>query len=266
MRLLRDRLIAPGERLGSAVLLALAAGLTAFALAPELSGPILTAYLVAAPVIAVGLIVAWRREHHARRRQHRDTWALLHANLRLREDARALLKEARHDPLTGLDNRRAWYEKIDREGRHAQRYGGRPAVIMLDLDHFKTVNDSLGHDAGDALLVEVTRVFRDCLRSTDAIARLGGDEFGVLLPAAGAEEAPRVAEKLRRCLQDACVAPSGAPRPVTVSVGVAASAIGPPDLPSLIRAADSALYDAKAAGRNCVVVAPGEGPELRRAA
>ena len=266
MRYLRDRITAPCDRLGSAALLALAAGLGAFALTPELSGTLLTLYLVAAPVVAIGLIVAWRREHDARRRQHRDTWALLHANLRLREHAQALLSESRHDPLTGLDNRRAWHEKIEREGQHAARYGGSPAVIMLDLDHFKTVNDSLGHDAGDAILVEVTRVFRECLRSSDALARLGGDEFGVLLPAAGADDAPRVAEKLRRGLEQSRITPAGAPRPVTVSIGVAGSLTAPPNMQTLIRAADSAMYDAKAAGRNRVVVASGQGPELLRAA
>lgn len=137
---------------------------------------------------------------------------------------------------------------------------------MLDLDHFKTVNDSLGHDAGDALLVGVTRVFRDWLRSSDALARLGGDEFGVLLPADGAGEAPLVGEKLRRGLLDAGLAPQGAPNPITVSIGVAGARQAPPDMQSLVRAADHALYDAKAAGWNRVVVAPGESTPLPRAA
>ena len=266
MRFLRDRLSLQSERLGSAALLAAVGGLIAVALLAHLSPPYLEVHLVAAPLVASGFVIAWRRERHARRRQHRDTWALLRANLQLRETAQDLLREARHDPLTGLDNRRAWQEKIEWEGQRAARYGGSPAVLMLDLDNFKTVNDSLGHDAGDALLINVTRVFRDCLRSSDALARLGGDEFGVLLPTVAANEAPLVAEKLRRGLEDARLAPPGAPRAVTVSVGVAGSRRSQPDMQTLLRAADSALYHAKAAGRNRVVVAPGEGPELLRAA
>ena len=261
------------DQLGSALLLAIVVGLTAFALAPELSGAPLTAYLVAAPVVAIVCIVAWRREH-------KDTWALLRANLQLREQAEALLQEARHDPLTGIDNRRSWTEKLDREGQRAARYGGDPAVIMLDLDRFKSVNDLLGHQAGDTVLIDLTNVLLASLRSSDTMARLGGDEFGVLLPDGGAH-ATAVAEKLRSGIEQEALG-------VTVSVGVATAASphtstaasphrppgaspdmppgASPDMQTLVRAADAALYDAKAAGRNRVVVATGAGPELRHAA
>ena len=296
MRSQWNRLPLSADQLGSALLLAIVVGLTAFALAPELSGAPLTAYLVAAPVVAIVFIVAWRREHTARRRQHKDTWALLHANLQLREQAQALLQEARHDPLTGIDNRRSWNEKLDREGQRAARYGGDPAVIMLDLDRFKAVNDLLGHPAGDTVLIDLTNVLLASLRSSDTLARLGGDEFGVLLPDGGAH-ATAVAEKLRSGIEQEALG-------VTVSVGVATGASpqrppsaspdmppsaspdmppsaspdmppsaspdmppgASPDMQNLVRAADAALYDAKAAGRNRVVVATGAGPELRHAA
>ncbi len=109
-----------------------------------------------APVALLGLGLAWCRERRARHRTNRETWALLPANLTLRESAQALLQEARHDPPTGLDNRRAWRETLEPEARRAARYGGEPAVIMLDLDGFKAVNDSLGHEAGDDVLVRVS--------------------------------------------------------------------------------------------------------------
>ena len=260
----RDALIA------MALLTAAAAPLVVFVLGDTGSGAasvVLGVYAALAPAALLGLGLAWRRERRARHRTNRETWALLHANLKLRESAQALLQEARHDPLTGLENRRAWRETLEREARRAARYGGEPAVIMLDLDGFKAVNDSLGHEAGDDVLVRVSDVFRRCLRESDVLARLGGDEFGVLLPVTKPGEATLVAEKLRRNLETAGVMPAGVPRPVTVSVGVASAACAAPDDGArLLRAADAALYDAKAAGRKRVVVAAGDAEPLRRAA
>lgn len=257
MRSLPSDLPLRARRFAGALVLATTAGLIAFALTPELRGASLDIYLVAAPVLLAALFGVLLREHAARRRQHRDARALLHANLQLRETAQALLQEARHDPLTGLDNRRSWSEKLAREAQRAARYGGDPAVIMLDIDHFKDVNDLLGHRAGDAVLVDLTAALRASLRSSDTLARLGGDEFAVLLPDSGLPDAAAVAQKLRESVALASLG-------VTVSLGVAAGASR--DLQTLVQAADAALYDAKAAGRNRVVVAPGADPARRRAA
>ncbi len=202
-----------------------------------------------------------------RRRRMRYEWNLVRTNLSLRQAAASMERLARIDALTGLDNRRAWNEKLEQEWRRAERYGSPPAVIMLDLDHFKEVNDRHGHAVGDELLVAVADVLRRSLRTSDAVARLGGDEFAVLLPQASKEEAMLVAEKMRH--QVALTLSQHTPDvPVTASAGVATGdALQRNGVAQLLRAADRAMYDAKAAGRNCVVVAADpESPQLRATA
>ncbi len=153
----------------------------------------------------------------------------------------ALAVEARTDPLTGLANRRAFLEALDR-----LRPGG--AVVFLDLDHFKRLNDSEGHQAGDLALQGFAAALRSCVRDDDCAARYGGEEFALVLPSAASVDMGPAAEvivaRLRACWDG----------PVTFSVGIAVHRIG--DAPSTTLArADAAVYEAKAAGRNTLIVA-----------
>jgi len=161
--------------------------------------------------------------------------------------------DATHDSLTGLVNRRALY--TDGQARLANAPHRRRALLLLDLDRFKEVNDSLGHHAGDQLLVEVATRLRGQLRGGDLLARLGGDEFAVLLEDAGAEEAASVAENLRARLAEPFTAVAG-PSAVgsltlhsTVSIGIARFPDDGPDLSALLRKADIAMYKAKTSFR-----------------
>ncbi|HET6509735.1 MAG TPA: EAL domain-containing protein [Baekduia sp.] len=159
---------------------------------------------------------------------------------------------ADHDALTGLFNRRRFEEELDRALAAAERYGRRGAVLVLDLDGFKYVNDTLGHPVGDELIARLAATLRAELRETDVIARLGGDEFGVILPEATDDEAGAVAAKLLRAVaRDGVVADSTRQARVTASIGMApfdgADGLSPEEL---LVEADIAMYDAKEAGRN----------------
>ncbi|HWI73545.1 MAG TPA: PAS domain S-box protein, partial [Baekduia sp.] len=159
---------------------------------------------------------------------------------------------ADHDALTGLFNRRRFEEELDRALAAAERYGRRGALLVLDLDGFKYVNDTLGHPVGDELIARLAGTLRSELRESDVIARLGGDEFGVILPEATDAEAGAVAGKLLRAVaRDGVVADSSRQARVTASIGLApfdgADGLSPEEL---LVEADIAMYDAKEAGRN----------------
>jgi diguanylate cyclase (GGDEF)-like protein/PAS domain S-box-containing protein len=160
-----------------------------------------------------------------------------------------------HDPLTGLFNRRRFEEELDRHVSRSERYGEEGALLVLDLDDFKLVNDTLGHNAGDELIVAVSRLLKAQLRDTDVIARLGGDEFAVLLPVGGREEAETVAAKLIRAVRDeATVVGLRRTRRVTTSVGVALFEGSDLSGDEMLVNADLAMYEAKEAGRNRLAV------------
>lgn len=159
------------------------------------------------------------------------------ANDRLQEE---LNHHATHDPLTGALNRRAFALLAEKQVAQAARTGRPPAVLMMDLDHFKRINDTLGHSGGDATLCRFVAVAGDVLRAEDVLCRFGGEEFVALLPHAEAAQAVAAAERLRLAF-----AATGA----TVSIGVASLRPGE-DLEDLLRRADAALYDAKRAGRD----------------
>lgn len=173
-----------------------------------------------------------------------------------REFEHKLRYMADHDPLTGLFNRRRFENEVDRQVAHSQRYGGGGAVLMLDLDHFKYTNDSLGHRAGDELIVAVAKLLRGLLRETDTLARIGGDEFALLLPQAAEEEARIVGEKLLEGLRGEAVAFGRRKRRLTASMGIALIGGSGADLTAddLLVSADLALYDAKEAGRDALRV------------
>jgi diguanylate cyclase (GGDEF)-like protein len=168
--------------------------------------------------------------------------------------------DSRTDHVTTLLNSRGWHEQAERESARVARQGGAIAVAVLDLDHFKQVNDTWGHPAGDAVLRMVATVLNECTRQGDVIGRIGGEEFAVLLPDTNAEQALVVAERVRRGIADMCVpATDKRGQPVTIagrttSVGVAAGQNGTAELTGLVAAADTALYDAKIAGRNRIVL------------
>ncbi len=160
---------------------------------------------------------------------------------------------ADHDSLTGLLNRRAYERRLEEHLQRGERYGHEGAVLVIDLDDFKEVNDTLGHSAGDELIVRVAGALAGRLRESDTLARLGGDEFAILTPTGGRIEAERLAGSLLQTVrrERAARGPGGRARPITASIGVAplASAIGLSAEEALINA-DLAMYDAKEAGRD----------------
>jgi len=176
---------------------------------------------------------------------------------------RKLAELATTDPLTRLYNRRALYEHLDREFQRSQRYGNAFAVLLLDIDHFKRVNDTWGHAVGDRVLVAVSQIVRETVRQTDFVGRYGGEEFLVLAPETPHLNARVLAERIRARVE-AGTRGGGDQRPaVTVSVGVASSdAVRTQHFEELIQLADDALYAAKHAGRNrCeMATAPAAAP------
>jgi diguanylate cyclase (GGDEF)-like protein/PAS domain S-box-containing protein len=162
-----------------------------------------------------------------------------------------LLHMANHDPLTGLANRAKFREELNSHLDRCRRYGPTGAVLMLDIDNFKRVNDSLGHNAGDELIIATAAHLHARMRSADVVARLGGDEFAILLPAGGRAESEHVAAAIVQTVRDdVTTLDGGRPRSVTVSVGIVV--IDNADLSphELLAAADLAMYDAKEAGRD----------------
>lgn len=173
---------------------------------------------------------------------------MLMVNERLRGE---LTRRAALDPLTGTYNRRTLAELADRGIAQARREGAGFGVLLLDVDHFKRINDTLGHAAGDDALQRLVGILRDGMRAQDTLGRMGGEEFIVLLPGVGAAQAVAAAERLRGAVEQARPVLAGTPWPMTVSIGVAALA-GDEDFEALLRRADGAMYAAKRAGRNRV--------------
>jgi two-component system, cell cycle response regulator len=164
-----------------------------------------------------------------------------------------LAKLALTDPLTGLPNRRAFEESLSREVALAIRHVRPLSLLLLDLDHFKRVNDTFGHPAGDEVLASLGLLLGRQGRRGDVVARIGGEEFAVVLPETGKEQAAATAERIRIAVSSS---PLGARAkvPVTVSIGVASLPQPCGDLETLVSTADAALYAAKSAGRDRVGV------------
>jgi diguanylate cyclase (GGDEF)-like protein/PAS domain S-box-containing protein len=153
-----------------------------------------------------------------------------------------------HDYLTAIFNGRRFEEALAQETKSAARYGGGGAVVLIDLDHFKAVNDRFGHKAGDDLLKAVAATLRERIRETDVLGRLGGDEFGIILPHVNAEQAAVVVEGIVKALRRHTATMADLQIPITASVGVALFD-GLTNM-ELLAAADLAMYEAKEAGRN----------------
>ncbi|HEY8432064.1 MAG TPA: GGDEF domain-containing protein, partial [Sandaracinaceae bacterium] len=156
------------------------------------------------------------------------------------------------DGLTKLHNHRYFQETLTREIKRVSRTGDSLALLLIDIDDFKALNDRLGHAAGDAVLVRIARILNESVRESDVLARYGGEEFVVLAPGTDLEGVAYLAEKVRTAVAEASFGydTSGKPLRVTVSIGVAQYA---GDRREFFDTADRALYRAKAAGKNCVM-------------
>ncbi len=164
----------------------------------------------------------------------------------------AYAKLAATDPLTELPNRRFFEEYAEMELARMSRFGRPVALLMLDLDNFKLINDSYGHPVGDAVLKEIATRCKAVIRASDIFARLGGEEFVALLIGSDLSEAYDIAEVLRSVIEDLIIETTAGPIRVTSSIGVTAIGSGEPSIDAAIERADQALYAAKTAGRNRV--------------
>jgi diguanylate cyclase (GGDEF)-like protein len=156
---------------------------------------------------------------------------------------------AYHDALTGLPNRAMFMDALKRSLHRMERSGGTSSLLFIDLDHFKAINDNLGHDMGDLLLQQVAQRIQDCVREGDLVARLGGDEFVVLVE--GHDDTHRMADKVLGVLRPDYQLGTHIVR-VTASIGVSCFPQHGTELDALLSAADFAMYQAKTAGRNGV--------------
>jgi len=169
----------------------------------------------------------------------------------LRERSRALERETQEDPLTGISNRRHFNQRLDAEIQVALSVGQPLSVAVADLDHFKIVNDRLGHAVGDDVLRQSAALMRELCRSTDLVARIGGEEFALILPGMTREAAVGFCESLRRAVESHDWRALHPELSVTLSIGLSqwSRSVG---VAELLRAADGQLYSAKHAGRNRV--------------
>jgi diguanylate cyclase (GGDEF)-like protein len=166
--------------------------------------------------------------------------------LRIRRQMDEIQHRALHDELTGLPNRTLFTDRIEQAILAARRENGSPVVMLLDVDRFKEINDTLGHETGDLLLQELAGRLRGELRANETLARLGGDEFGVLLPTGSAEDATLVADRVHASLESSFNI-SGIPLEISASIGMAAHPEHGEQVDTLLQHADVAMYMAKAA-------------------
>jgi diguanylate cyclase (GGDEF)-like protein len=178
-----------------------------------------------------------------------------HAMNRL-ESARAMLNHlATVDPLTNAFNRRYFFDRAQVELELAKLRKSRTSILLLDIDHFKKINDTYGHTVGDQILIGMVTLCQGNLREMDTLARLGGEEFVILLPETDLVEARHIAERLRRTLEHTPIHTDAGPLRVTISIGALSHPTSDDDLPvhKLVQRADQAMYRAKRSGRNRVI-------------
>jgi len=156
------------------------------------------------------------------------------------------------DGLTQIFNKRYFAEALDREIARASRYRRELSLVMFDLDHFKEVNDTHGHLAGDSVLKTLAHTIKTRIRTEDIFARYGGEEFAIILPEIDGHNAHQFAEKIRRIVETTDFRFEATKIPVTISMGVATLDLEEPSAAALIKRSDERLYEAKSAGRNCV--------------
>jgi diguanylate cyclase (GGDEF)-like protein len=201
---------------------------------PSIALPLLIAVLgVSLAAVLGALVLVWSRNEHMRE----------------------LRRQASQDSLTGLKNRRRFEEDLRLELARSRREGTSGALLMLDLDNFKQVNDTLGHPIGDRVIGEIAGVLDRRTRETDVLARVGGDEFAIVLPHCDAEEARTVGETITMAIREHIPKPEGVPQ-ITASIGIALFGAGTDvSVDSVLTDADAAMYEAKQAGRDGVRLA-----------
>lgn len=235
-----DRMSTGGPRLAAASWAAMAATAAVFALAfgfewrPRSS---LTVVIACLPLLLIYPIVVGNA-----------TYQLRH---RIREQGRRLDEMLRTEALSGLSTRQHWAEGVAREFARTRRAARPAALLLIDLDDFKKINDRFGHPAGDDFIRRLGVTLRGLLRAGDLAARYGGDEFSILLPETNARDALTIAERVRRAIEELCV-PEYPEMRSTASIGVAEMTAAMPQPRQWIEAADRALYRAKELGRNRV--------------
>lgn len=218
---------------------------------------------IAIPMLAegrvIGVLNAESRHAAAYTQDHVRTLSVIAQQAAVVLRSAQLYEEMRRlattDALTGLDNRRRFVQQLEETLKRARRYREAFAVVLLDVDHFKAVNDRHGHRAGDRVLEAVAGAMRDWVRDTDSVARIGGDEFAALLLQMDAEHATPVVERLRDAVQALSVHEGDATIELAVSAGIAAYPAHGADSEALLSRADGALYEAKRLGRNRVALA-----------
>jgi diguanylate cyclase (GGDEF)-like protein len=215
----------------------------------------LPAAMVAVPLVGAGRVQAVllvvrsdTQPFSAKERAILDSLApVAAAALATAEQARASMEQSLVDPLTGAGNRR----RFDGESAKVLADGRPTALFMVDLDHFKSVNDTHGHAAGDALLKAIVRLIRDTVRPIDSVYRFGGEEFCGLLPDTTLDEAVAVAERVRARIAESAFS-AGLPEPLRATASLGVSTSTDTDVAALVARADAALYEAKGSGRNQV--------------
>ncbi len=175
--------------------------------------------------------------------------------MELRQANRELSLLAHTDPLTAVLNRRSFLTLAERELGRLRRNGSPASLLAIDIDHFKQINDRLGHEAGDRALMMFARRLSDEIRVQDVFARTGGEEFGLILPDTNSTQAYAAAERLRRAVEGAAFDLDGSSLTLTISIGISALHLDQGGIGGAMRRADAALYAAKHAGRNRVMMA-----------
>ncbi|WP_420194176.1 GGDEF domain-containing protein [Marinobacter sp. GH_1] len=166
-----------------------------------------------------------------------------------------LAKLSMTDRLTGLLNRGTWENLVDAEYERYRRYGQATSLVMFDIDHFKPVNDTYGHLAGDEVIRHTAQITRSSIRQSDSAGRYGGEEFGIILPETDAENARLICERIRESIEKSTVETNAGNITYTISMGIAQLTDEPENYMQWMQKADEALYAAKESGRNRVVVA-----------
>jgi len=177
---------------------------------------------------------------------------VIERTLELEDAKQKAEQQARTDVLTGLNNRRAFFEYAEVIDAQSRRYNHPYVIAMIDIDHFKAVNDTWGHDTGNCALKAISRIILDVLRETDIVGRIGGEEFVAILPETTISEGAALAERLRATIENTAIETAQAPITVTISIGVAALGGLNGTLDAVVSHADAAMYQAKNDGRNRV--------------